>query len=126
MRQLTPIAALRNLIKLSKSVHENQDKLTNCSQSQLLLVGISLRHQTPLVLMAKLKLVSQILHSYTLHHAFSNDLHVNTSALQHAKIIKGKDSSFYIVGLERINFLSSSTYELYYSLYELKPSVFTS
>jgi len=123
---VNPITALKNLIDLPKSVHESQDELT-----ELFTVSTTFKgHQFMASDIsdfygAKLKLASQILHYYILHlHAFSSDLPINGSITSHrAKIIEGNDSSyFYIVGQER----NEVTGSMYYSLYELKPSVFTS
>jgi len=65
---------------------------------------------------AKIKLASQILHSYILNHAFSNVMNVS----HHARIIEAKNGSLYIVGQEG-NAIESADEMYYYSLYELKP-----
>ena len=126
---VNPIAALRNLIELPKLNFESQDEPTQLFTVSATFSGHLYKASDPTHFDgAKIKLASQILHSYILNHAFSNDLLANVTASHHARIVEGKNNiSMYIVGQET-NALGS-TDEMHYSLYELKPGtkvVFTS
>ena len=117
---VNPITALRNLIELPKLNFECQEEPTKLFTISTTFSGHHYRASDPSDFDgAKLKLASQILHSYILnHHAFSN---VNVS--HHARIIEAKNGSLYIVGRERN--VSEPADGNRYSLYELKSSGIT-